>query len=335
MTNACGLDCSQCPAHRRCGGKTNFCLLGHCASCADRPLLQMQVRRMIIDQLGGLDLTWPQGLVHARLPDLPDHLPVLVQAYADTVGLPWIAIHGGRLLGLTGGGLTPKHRRPLRDVYHLGTNTRIAIEFFVEDRVLEGLWSRRHDVIRELAGLEPDLVLTPNFSVWFDHPRFEALVQIRKANLFYADLVRAGLPAAPDISFYLFEPDGRLWADWINGQPTLQAVSLFCGGKKVHASRRHLRETLEDIALFHTAVRPGVTFVIGGVHAPDRIAAYRDAAYGRRLVFCNGMAYALAQRRKVLGLHTRAGVARSARECFLLNCAENDSRYAALLKPEC
>jgi len=292
----------------------------------------MDARRQVMEQLGGLELTWPHAGVHPSIPELQAHLPVLVQAYADPVDVPWVAIHGGRLFGVTGRSLTPKHRRPIHDVYRLAPSTKIALEFYVEDRVLEGIWDSRNTVIRELIGLRVDLILTPNFSVWFDHPRFESIVQIRKANLFYSALVEAGLPAVPDISFYLFEPDGRLWAEWINKQPTLQAVSLFCGGKKVHASRRHLRETLEDIALFHRAVRPDVTFVIGGVHAAQRLAAYRSAAPGRRLVFCNGMAYALAQRRRLVSGHSRGAV--SARDYFVLNCAENDRRYAEILNDE-
>ena len=328
MANACGLDCSQCPALKRCGGKSNFCLLGRCGGCSANPLMRMDVRRSVIDHLGGLDLTWPREVVHPQLPELPLHLPVLIQAYADPVDVPWVAIHGGRLLGVTGRGLTPKHRRPLREVYGLGPTTKIALEFYVEDRVLEGLWASRRSIVKDLVSVGADLILSPNLSVWFDRPRFEGLVQIRRSYSMYMELVEAGLPAVPDIGFNLFEPDGRLWAEWVNSQPTLQAVSLFCGGKKVHASMRHLRENLEDIVLFHRAVRPEITFVIGGVHARQRLAAYRRAAPGRRLVFCNGMAYALAQRRKLLDRRRHA--ARSARECFLLNCAHNDHAYAVL-----
>jgi hypothetical protein len=48
-------------------------------------------------------------------------------------------------------------------------------------------------------------------------------------------------------------------------------------------------------------------------------------------VIVNSMAYGLAQRRRLL-FSARDGVARSARECFLANCAENDRRYAEILK---
>jgi len=111
-------------------------------------------------------------------------------------------------------------------------------------------------------------------------------------------------------------------------------VSIFCGGRKIHAERRALRETVEDIALFHRAVRPGVTFVLGGVHAPERLAALRNATPGRRLVICNGMAYALAQRRRLLDRSQDRSTARSARECFVRNCDFNDQVYAHLLRAE-
>ena len=334
MANACGLSCELCPASARCGGSSNFCLVGRCKGCEESQLSRMEVRSSVIRLLGGLDLEWPRPVRHHQPRSLPNHLPVLVQAYADPIEVPWVALHAGRVLGVTGRGLTPKHRRPIHEVYRLAPGTRVALEFYVEDRVLEGLWANRSCVIRELKHLGLDLVLSPNFSVWRDHSRFEQLVQQRRSFAFYHELVEAGLPAIPDVGWSRFEPDGRLWAEWINGQPDLGAVSIFCGGRKIHAERRAQRETEEDIALFHRAVRGNVAFVLGGVHAPARLAALRRAAPGRRLVICNGMAYALAQRRRLLDRSKTHATARSARECFLQNCAFNDCAYAQLLGVE-
>jgi len=331
MTNACGLDCQACPARARCGGRSNFCRLGSCGECRTDPLRRMDVRQSIIEHLDGLDFTWRSEVAHPHLPDLPDHLPVLVQAYVDRVDLPWVALHGGRVFGVTGSRITAKHHGPLREVYRLGATTKIALQLYVEDRVLEGLWAARRSIIPQLKDLGFDLILTPNFSVWRDSSRFEQLVQQRRAFAFYHELVEAGLPAVPDVGFSLFEPDGRLWAEWVNSQSGLEAVSIFCGGRKIHAEVRAHRETVADIAAFHRAVRPDIAFVLGGVHAPERLVGYRRAAPGRRLVICNGMAYGLAQRRRLVG-GGRDAFARSARECFLLNCERNDLVYAQVLR---
>jgi hypothetical protein len=43
------------------------------------------------------------------------------------------------------------------------------------------------------------------------------------------------------------------------------------------------------------------------------------------------MAYALAQRRRLLAGADGRQVARSARECFLLNCAHSDREYERIL----
>src|SRR6266568_9198025 len=123
MANACGLDCGECPAVKRCGGKTNFCLLGRCGDCSTNPLMRMDVRRSVIEHLGGLDLVWPHAVTHLKFRDLPVHLPVLVQAYADPVDLPWVALHAGRVFGTAGRWVTRKHRRPVREVYCLGPKT--------------------------------------------------------------------------------------------------------------------------------------------------------------------------------------------------------------------
>jgi hypothetical protein len=177
-TNPCPLDCARCPALARCGGTSNLCLLSRCDDCEEHPLLRMEVRRAVMEQLGGLDLSWPRPITHHPVADLPPHLPVLIQAYADPIDVPWIALHAGRVLGVTGRHVTPKHRRPLREVYRLAPDTRLALQFYVEDRVLEGVWLQRCSVIAQLAQLGFDLVLAPNVSVWRSDSRLLLLLGI-------------------------------------------------------------------------------------------------------------------------------------------------------------
>lgn len=327
---ACGAHCNECPAAARCGKKPNFCLRRRCVDCLETEQM-IAARRQVVVHLGGLDLNWPRPVRHPALPSLPDHLPVLVQSYADPVDVRWVALHGARVFGVAGRWVTRKHRRPLREVYRLGPNTKVALQLYVEDRVLEGFWMARRQIITALARMGFDLVLSPNFSVWRTASRWDQIVQQRRSIAVYHELVEAGVPAVPDVGFSFFEPDGRLWADWINSQSDLHAVSIFCGGRKIHAEVRAHRETVEDIALLDQAVRPDVTFILGGIHSLQRLADYRRAAPLRHLVICNGMAYGLAQRRRLLA-PGRGLVARSARECFLLNCADNDRIYASILR---
>src|SRR5207248_10931489 len=115
--------------------------------CLSRLLARMRLRASVMHLLGGLDLQWPRPVRHPQPRPLPDHLPVLVQAYVDPVDLPWVVLHGGRVLGITGRGLTPKHRRPIREVYRLAPGTRVGLQCYVEDRVLEGLWTNRQRVM--------------------------------------------------------------------------------------------------------------------------------------------------------------------------------------------
>ena len=97
-----------------------------------------------------------------------------------------------------------------------------------------------------------------------------------------------------------------------------------CGG----GSTSRLRDPASPNV--HRAVRPDITFILGGIHSPARLGDYRRAAPGRRVVVVKGMAYSLAQRRR-LGTG-RVGIARSARECFLLTSAECDRACAWVLR---
>src|SRR5260370_15281551 len=124
-----------------------------CAHCDTNPLLRMDIRRAVIDQLGGLDFVWPRPVQHLQIGYLPLHLPVLVQSYADQIDLPWVALHAGRVLGVTGHGLTPKHRAPLREVYRLAPSPQLAREVYVEGRDHEGVWAHRPSILPSLSGL--------------------------------------------------------------------------------------------------------------------------------------------------------------------------------------
>jgi hypothetical protein len=70
--------------------------------------MQMDVRRNIVEHLDGLEFGWRRPVAHPVLPELPDHLPVLVQAYPDPVDLPWVALQGERVFGVTRG---PDHSK--------------------------------------------------------------------------------------------------------------------------------------------------------------------------------------------------------------------------------
>src|SRR5260370_16729763 len=111
---ACGLSCDACPAAVRCGKKPNFCLQGRCGDCLDLERM-MAERRQVAEHLGGLDLRWPRPVRHPVLPDLPDHLPVLVQAYSDPFDVPWLALHRGRAYPTAGRSTTLPHLQPTPD----------------------------------------------------------------------------------------------------------------------------------------------------------------------------------------------------------------------------
>src|SRR5260370_109148 len=132
-SDPCRRLCDACPADARCGKNPNFCLRGRCEDCADAERM-MAERRRVVEHLGGLDLRWPRPVPHPVLPELPDHLPVLVQAYADPMDLPWVALHGGRVFGTAGRWVTRKHRRPVHEVYRLGPDTRVTRQLYVDHR---------------------------------------------------------------------------------------------------------------------------------------------------------------------------------------------------------
>jgi hypothetical protein len=193
--NTCPLDCARCPALARCGETSNLCLLGRYDDCEEHPLLRMEVRRAVMEQLGGLDLSWPRPITHHPVDDLPPHLPVLVQAYADPIDVPWIALHAGRVWASPAGSDSqapaPASRGlPARPGHQAGAAV------LRRGPVLEGVWLQRRSVIAQLAQLGFDRVLAPNVSVWRSDSRLRV---IRNRTAYLARFVHDGAPPLPAV----------------------------------------------------------------------------------------------------------------------------------------
>ena len=106
VARVCGFDCDRCLAAERCGRTPNLCRRGRdaagCPDCAGDPLLGQRLAESLTRHLEGLDLRSMRRVAHPALAPLPRYLPILVQAYAEPIDVPWTAIHGRRLLGVRG-----------------------------------------------------------------------------------------------------------------------------------------------------------------------------------------------------------------------------------------
>lgn len=254
-----------------------------------------------------------------RIPDLPAHIPAISRPLRDpeaAAQLEWVALHPERVVGAAG--LRREcARRGVRGYFGLHPGTKVALHFYAPDAVLERFWRVRRALYPALRA-EFDLVFAPNFSVYEDSPRFEHLVNIRRAAVVAAEMAAEGVPAVPDVGWYCREDLDR-WAEWLAaaGFPAVafsfQAVGLKnrAGGawRGYLAGLEHLAGRLPDRA----------AFVLIGLSSRARLAEAARVLGGRRACVVNTDAFMKSRKARVPGSRRdaefAAEAARLARAC--------------------
>lgn len=201
--------CGQCPI--RCGSRTDIAAwmrdVGGTLAFDDIDLdaaLPASLPRFV-PQVDGSDLArfdadlgWPAYAVGLRRVFSPASHRV-VPRFTDTTAREALGLRGGQLAVLVGYG---------------------------EDPLVEALWTRRRDVIPQLAAQQWDLVLACNYSMYGNQPRAEHLLNFRRNLLLAQQLCDAGVPAVANLYWFRREDLDRYGAWLADTRPAAVAVNL-------------------------------------------------------------------------------------------------------------
>lgn len=202
--------------------------------------------------------------------------------------------------------LTPEQAAPLQETMaawpgavHAAVRVRHSVRTrLAEDVAAEGLAAGRGDYVLLGAGLDSFAwrnLLADRFSVWeFDHPDTQAWK--RDA------LVRAGLPAMPNVSF---TPVDLAVTD-LAGLPTPQLATWSWLGVTMYLPREATEATLSAVA----SGCPGTTLVVDfnlTLETPDELASAVYAATGTALTAIDEPLTTTYTRAQVEDLLHRAG----------------------------
>lgn len=294
----CKRDCSRCKMQVFCQG-CSLCEKPYCSGqcsrcfslCPDRP-----AAFAYLEQIGGGKVHLKQNSIEslpAFLPIVPDHMPVR-RAVRDVIG-----VHGGKMLTSNGENVARVYRQKgLQEALNLEKPVEGVLQFFVKDRAIEGLWDNRKGIYRQLAEFPWRAVIAPNFSVYEDAPRMDHLYNMKRSNVVYNELLDAGFPTVPDISWYN-RIDLDQWIREIN-QKQIQTIAYsfqtVSTGSKASSTWRHY---LMGLHYLMQNISEDVLIIIAGMVSPKRLRILRTAGSGKNPVsILNQTAY----------LHSRRGV---------------------------
>lgn len=209
-----GGNCRKCLFRQRCGGcshcEAQLCEES-CGSC-DTLCPQRPGAPSLLMAMGGSDFELSMGSAL----DLPSHIPIVPDRLPAMTSLLYAGVHGGNFLARNGSRINKTYlNNGISGALNLSSDTKFMLEFYIKDRPLEGFWDNRKAMYEHLRELDFHTVMAPNFSLYDDAPRLEHLYNTKRSVTVYNEMIDAGLPAIPDVSWHNTE-DLNIWIREIN-----------------------------------------------------------------------------------------------------------------------
>lgn len=324
MTNLCERSCDACSLRMYCQDcslcEMPFCRFDceHCFSLCPRKGYTWRY----LAQVGGGRITL-QGNLYRQLPVLipvlPDHMPEPVD-----VG-PIVGIHGGNFFSENGERVAPVYmRKGLQDTLNLPEPVKGVLQFYVKDRTLEGFWDKRHNIYSQLRQFPWAAIIAPNYSVYEDAPRVDHLYNIKRSSIVYNELLEAGFPAVPDISWYN-RIDLDQWIQEIN-RKSVQCIafSFQTVGTGLRASNLYVNY-LAAFKYLTEHISPKTEIIIAGLVSAKRVQLLKESCENPLSVL-NQSAY-VHSRRGILSETGKAPRELSKNQILLKNLAYYESAY--------
>ncbi|MFE0858293.1 hypothetical protein [Streptomyces mutabilis] len=317
---ASGCDCNNCPffmdnpraVEPVCSGCTSSCEYCGCARAED-PLPGSEPglactrcpircgtrpdREAWMKDIGGT-MHFTGLRAPGTLPDLPLFTPQVDGHDVPTLDaqLRWPAYALGlrRVISPRTHKLFPRWEgQTAHQFLNLRPEQKAILSGYAEDPLVEAYWTRRKaDGFAEmLAAQKWDLVLTPNASMYFNQPRAENLINMRRNLMLAAELSAAGVTAVPNIYWLRLEDLDR-YLDWLDETPALPpALAMNLQTFRTQADWEEM--AVPGLTYLAATLPPDLPMVLTGASRADRIATLKALFPGRLyLISQNPLQYA-------------------------------------------
>jgi hypothetical protein len=282
ICSGCNSECGYCGCAR-----TNALRVESPSPCRECPIRcgsRTDISEWMADVGGTLsfsDLKVP-GLLPERLPGFIPMLDGAARIADLDYDLGWAAyaIGLGRVVSRISGKTKPRFAgRTAAEALGLGPAQLAVLVGYGEDPLVEAFWTRRYELVEAVAAQSWDLVLAPNYSMYWTQPRAEHLINFRRNLLIAAELSAAGVPAVPNLYWYRLE-DLERYVEWASTKaPAAVAINL----QTCRTAKDWEMVILPGLAYLAHNLPAQVAMVLNGMSRPDRIATVVSFFAGRRL----------------------------------------------------
>lgn len=333
MASICNRSCEKCNLQLHCQG-CSFCEMPFCkrdcyqctSLCPKRGGSFGYLR-----QLGGGEVKLHENNFY----ELPEFIPILKDRLSENINVGTvIGINSSSFFTQNGEEINKRFLlKGIAEALNIDNRAKGVLEFYVKDRTLEGFWDRRHEIYRNLKQLNWSVIIAPNFSVYEDAPRVDHLYNMKRSSIVYNEMMEAGLPAVPDLTWYN-QIDLDQWIREIN-KNSVKTISYSFQVTDVRLKHSSWwRHYLMGFRYMCQRIPEDVQIIIAGIVSPNRLAAIKKAAKNRKLVILNQTAYLQSRKGILSETGYKADEVLSKNQIFIKNMDFYKRQYNQLNRKE-
>lgn len=198
--------------------------------------------------------------------ELPSFFPTLPsgsQQLVSGIDLPYVGVSLGKILSKQKLNLADDIRKRIG----VGPKSKLVLLSFGHDELIENAWPERHGVFKSLSNSGLCLITAVNYSVWFEDPHAERLINLKRSLLTFAEMQAVGLPTVP-LLYWAGKKDLQRWLEWLEKNTCVKLVSLNLQTERAESS---WHKTLEDIKFLNDNLKRPMHFLINGPKTLRRI----------------------------------------------------------------
>jgi hypothetical protein len=233
-----GLGCPGCPLFGLCGGVKISAAFFNCDSlceCADRDRCPHVCRNKPEEyvrrhrEVDGFGLDNVGQAPPLPSPPLPAVIPLVygrsrlsAPIHAGAVAVPMHRLFHGKT-----GAAHAASRGHLAAKFRLRPDAKLVVTGVSTDQPIEHYWSRARGagLPEKLAALRPDLVTTPNFSLFSNVPREDNLYNMKRLAVCWYELAALHVPTALHVNART-DRDWERWGEFLRAHPEIAWVAF-------------------------------------------------------------------------------------------------------------
>lgn len=197
----------------------------------------------------------------------------------------------------------------MRERLGLASGVRLYLLMFDRDKLLEQIWTRGLDLLKQIARSGYAAVISPSFSTYTPRPATEFMINSKRSLRYFVALQKHGVHAIPRVA-WITSKDAIRFGIWIQENPLIEAVAIDLS---TYRRAEDWREQIEGLELFDRLTDEKLTYLVNGVTTEQRCLDLFALLGVDRVRITNATTQARIQSRPLRTTGNQTGVSFSAR----------------------